>query len=472
MRVRDWSKRKALETIGTISMLLAFAFITFFLWIYPEVNQIMKFADISITYHNSIWVAFVLLPLSFLALFTLFSGKIDVEGRACRLRGKWFSICEMLRFRTFFILLLIASVALFVNNLLKQNYSWAGIVNDGGTYQAMAASFWRHYEFLVPAYTNMPAIERSTEIVYSRHMSPLYPLYLSAFIFMGASEAAFKVAYFVIFILSIVIVYLTTRNLFGSREALATSAIMASIQPIADYIAMGYSEAMVLIFYTLVVWAIIRSIETERYIIYAGLFAGLGYLTRSSIGYFFLLAGLAGFVWRFYYMRWRVLRNRNYLMAIIVFFSFVGAWAARNIVRFWDGTFIGLFSAWETDMYIEYCFKQTLDHFSFYLIALLMKGVFFAVMIFGYAWMIIPQLRESLGQIRNERVSGLWLAFLLPNVISLFIVSAFFVVEAGYPWVTPFWLDNLRYVFFTFVPLFWIAFEAIRQKEVPGNTHG
>lgn len=457
-RISGWSKKKVVETAKTFFMLLAFASVILFLWIYPRINQIIEFTNVFITYASSIWLAFILLPLCFFTIFALFYGKIDIENKTCHLRGKWFSIYEVLRFPTFFVLLLIASVILFIISLSAKSYSWNEITNDGELYQSMALSFCQHHEFLVPAFTNMPNIGSSVEIVYSRHMPPLYPIYLSLFVCTGSSEVAFKIAYLTIFIFAIAIVYFTTSNLFGWKEGLALSAIMASIQPIAEYVAMGYSEAIVLIFYTLVVWAIIKSLKNEHYIILAGLFAGLGYLTRSSLGYFFFIAGLAGFLWRFYYMRWRVFRNHSYLVAILIFFSLVGVWAIRNIVHFWDGTLIGLLSAWETDLFIGYCFKQSLDNFGFYLVVLLMKAIFFGVMIFGYSWMIIPHLRESVKQIKDEKISGLWLAFLLPNVISLFIVSAFYVVEANLPWVSVFWLDNLRYVFVTFVPMYWIAF--------------
>ncbi len=465
MSTQGWSKKRVFQSVRTILLLLSFAFIVLFLWIYPKVNEIMEFAGLYISYKNSIWFAFIFLPLCFLALFALFSGNTVIKGRVCRLRGRWFSIGEMLQFQVFFFLLLIASLAFFTINLLNQQYHFDGLVNDGDTYRAMAISFFRQGEFFVPAYSNMPNVEQSVEIVYSRHMSPLYPIYLSAFLYLGSPELVFHVAYFTIFVLSIVVVYLATRDLYGSKAALATCAIVASIQPVADYIAAGYSEAMALIVYTLTIWAVIRSIKTEHYIIYAGLFAGLGYLTRSSIGYFLIIAGVMGFLWRFYYMRWKVLKNRSYLLAIAIFFSFIVVWAVRNIARFWDGTFQHLFIAWQTDLFIGYCLNESLHSFNFYLSALLMKGIFFTVMIFGYSWMILPHLKESIRQVKDEKISGLWLAFLLPNVISLFVVSAFYVVEADLPWVAVFWLDNLRYVSFTFVPMFWIAFEMIRRKE-------
>ncbi len=61
---------------------------------------------------------------------------------------------------------------------------------------------------------------------------------------------------------------------------------------------LGFAEALVAMLFVLTVWAILKSLKRTRYIVWAGLFAGLGFLAKASLGYFFF-AGLAGLLWRF-----------------------------------------------------------------------------------------------------------------------------------------------------------------------------
>src|SRR5207249_2886917 len=93
--------------------------------------------------------------------------------------------------------------------------------------------------------------------------------------------------------------------------------------------------------FTLTLLGILKSLQSEPYILVAGLGAGLAYLTRSSIGPFFVVAGLAGLAWRFHYQKWRALANGWYLGAIALFAAPVLWWANRNVTTF------GGYPAWE-----------------------------------------------------------------------------------------------------------------------------
>src|SRR5207247_2887141 len=85
-----------------------------------------------------------------------------------------------------------------------------------------------------------------------------------------------------------------------------------------------YAENLITLLFVVTVAAILKSLDRPRWILVAGVAAGLAYLTKSSVGPFFLVAGLAGFSWRFRFVRWAVFRDRAYLAAIGIFGAFRG----------------------------------------------------------------------------------------------------------------------------------------------------
>ncbi|MCW4002622.1 MAG: glycosyltransferase family 39 protein, partial [Candidatus Bathyarchaeota archaeon] len=219
----------------------------------------------------------------------------------------------------------------------QAHYEW---MHDGVVYQQMGVSFLQHGEFIVDGN-------------YSRHLGPVYPMYLSLFYAFLPVHLGTQVAVEVIFTLSVVAVFVVTRKLYGVSPALLTTALVATFPSYVFSVSRNYSEPLVLIMYTLTVYFIIESLKPEKAdrIILAGLCAGIGFLTKSGIGYFFLITGVAGFLWRFYYMKWQVFKNRNYMVAVAVFLTIVSAWIARNLFLFWDGTFANFFVASQSSDY-------------------------------------------------------------------------------------------------------------------------
>ncbi|MEM3341192.1 MAG: glycosyltransferase family 39 protein, partial [Thermoplasmata archaeon] len=148
----------------------------------------------------------------------------------------------------------------------------------------------------------------------------------------------------------------------------------------------NYTENMVILTYSLTIWAIYKSIEEQKYIILAGVFAGIGYLTKSSMGFFFIIAGLCGFAWRFYFMRWKLFKNIYYITAVGIFALFVVSWAIRNLYHFWDGTLLGLLTQWQTSESIAEATAEAFHQPSVFLLGLFIKTVFFALL---YSYMCI-----------------------------------------------------------------------------------
>ena len=321
----------------------------------------------------------------------------------------------------------------------------------------MGESLGRHGEFVLPygdasEYTGVPS--------YSHHYSPLFPAYLAAvYSIFGSSILASRMAALVMSLLAVAVVIWATKDLYGLEKALVAGAIVSIDYELIIETGKVYSESMTLVFFTLTMWAILRGVKNDRYIVLAGFFASLAYLARSALGYFFIIAGVGGFLWRFYYMRWKVFTNKYYMIAIGIFLVTVGAWSLRNVSRFgWPN--------WETSLIFQRgvagAWSDPLRYLSFIVVLI----PFFILILGTYAAFWLPELRASLRRIKNEEVSGLWLAIVLVPFTLLFIagVQSFFESQHGLP---PFLRDRYRYLVFAFVPIVWLA---VRNVDFRLNT--
>lgn len=212
---------------------------------------------------------------------------------------------------------------------------------DGAVYTAMGKSIAEGLGLTMP-YGPVTSLVAKPPTP-SHHYPPAYPFYLAMYYkVLGFGLWQTRVAHVVLSLAAMAVTYVLTRDLYGHERGLAVTAIVAVMPTLLLTTGMGFSENMVLIFFALTLWGIIKSLQKEPYIVVAGAAAGLAYLTRSSMGIFFLVAGIGGFLWRWLYMKWRVFTNVWYLMAIAVFFSMVIAWVARNMREF------GGFPGWQT----------------------------------------------------------------------------------------------------------------------------
>jgi 4-amino-4-deoxy-L-arabinose transferase-like glycosyltransferase len=316
---------------------------------------------------------------------------------------------------------------------------------DGDTYAAMGDALRQHGEFLLP--WGDVTTWGCTGPQYSHHYPPVYPAYLAAFYsVLGFGVAQTKLAAVVCSLAALGVVWLLTRDLLGKPVAFLTAGALAVDPQLLWSTGTGFSENMVLIFFALTMWAILRSLRSERYIIVAGVAAGMSYLTRSGMGVFFIVAGLGGLAWRFYYMRWAVFRNKSYLAAIAIFGCFVLAWSLRNLAHFgWPD--------WETSSYLTWTEDWAAAHPVLLAQGLAWKLPLFVGFVAHYA---VPLGKECLRSARNvlaESESALWLAVGLVVLIGWALASIFWTWEQYDVW----WLDNRRYVVIAFLPLLWLA---------------
>ncbi len=354
----------------------------------------------------------------------------------------------MKKFRPDFTHLLICVIAIGV--VVRISTIWTmQASSDAYVYFYMGKSFLNNGEFIMK-YGDYSGYNT----IYSHHFPPLYPIYLSGFIaLLGYNVFSLKVAGAISGFFPIIAGYWTTKDLYGRGKALSLAAIL-SVEPVSA--AMGgiaFSENLVSLFFILTMWAILKSLKEERYILWAGLFAGLGYLTKSSMGWFFIIAGIAGLAWRFYYVRWKVFRDRYYLGAIGIFMGIFSIWAIRNLLRFWDGTFLGLLTQWQTSAYTAYATTYAFQHPIDLVYILLVRIPFFTVIFLVSALFWLKEIKDS--DKLNEENSALLLSIFLVYLIAWIISSIFWVLERH----PVFWLLHTRYIILSFVPLFWLVFK-------------
>lgn len=333
---------------------------------------------------------------------------------------------------------------------------------DGNTYTAMGHALATRGSLLMP-WGDVTTWAREAAAP-SHHYPPLYPAVLAvAYKLLGWHLWVSKGVAVALSLAVLPLVWWCTKDLFDRESAWLTTGVVAAMPHLVWVTGTGFSENLVMIFFALTMWGILKSLANPRYIVVAGLAAGCAYLTRASVGYFFVIAGLGGFLWRFAYVRWRVFTNGSYLAAIAVFGSIVTAWATRNVLNFgwstetWFGYSIRV-PNWQTSSYTQwvsnYAFARPWEWAE--------SIVGRAPLFLGFlAWMIAPFLPEtwrSLRRIREESVSALWLSVFLVLVIAWVMAAMFFVYEKAV-----FFWEHQRYVVIAAIPIAWAVFPRAKK---------
>lgn len=312
---------------------------------------------------------------------------------------------------------------------------------DAPRYAVMGESFRQTGTFLMPwggIYTPGEGPQ------YSHHYPPLYPVVLSLFFrVFGFSHATVHLAAITLYLASLLVTYACTRNLYGHRKGLVAAAVVAVAPAILQNTAKGYSESLVLLLFVATLWAILKSLERPRFIVLAGLLAGVSYLTKSSMGYFFIVAGLGGLAWRLYWKGWKVLKDKWYLLAILCFGCFVLLWAWRN----WR-----LFGSFDTSAHLSASYATAFGDPWMWALRTILTFGFMLVMGYLVYLGLLPWLPRMarFPKLATEHDSGLWLAVGLPILLTAMIDSALWMHERH------FFFNNLRYVSFVIVPLTWL----------------
>lgn len=320
--------------------------------------------------------------------------------------------------------------------------SW-GIVYDGAVMSVMGESFAVHGEFLVP-YAPVPT--------FYHHYPPLYPMYLSLFYrVLGFSIFATKVADFLLSGLLIAAVWFTTADLLGRRKAWYAAAFTALEPMFLMTSLIGYSEELVGLCFVLTAWAAVKGLRELPFLALAGLFAGLGFLAKASIGWVFAVTLVMGFLWIRRVRGWWILKDKWFLSGAGLFALLAGGWTLRNLAVYgWPH--------WETSAYLDYVYGFGFAHPALLIEALVVKVPLFLVFFLLYGGLFFPELRLSRLAAGGE-VTGLLWTIVGSTFLMGWIVSSFFwTVEQTPLW----WWDNLRYVVVTSPLILWLV---LRETE-------
>ena len=204
---------------------------------------------------------------------------------------------------------------------------------DENHYQQIAENLLNHHEFARKA--GQPTAIRP----------PLYPLFLSAIYFVtgGIDSNAIRIAQILLSLGMIVVLYLLGKGLFDERVGLLAAFIFAVYPSFLFFTHLLLTEVLFTFFLLLFVYCFLQFLRTapkkaggesdhrNRNILLAGLFLGLGALTRSILYPFIFVAIL--FI--LFGGRERLTAKIKWVCLLAFGFALVvGPWATRNYLLF------------------------------------------------------------------------------------------------------------------------------------------
>lgn len=335
---------------------------------------------------------------------------------------------------------------------------------DGRAYYEMAVSLAQGGGLVITDPFLQKVCEGHLTLGPSHHFAPGLPIIEALFVSVfGDGRMALVVPLILLSWLAVAFAMWTTNDLYGTDAALLVGAAV-SLDWTGSFFGtfLGYSENLVLIVITVTLWAILRAIRSDRFVLFAGLAAGIGYLSKASIGWFFIIAGIGGFFYRLIFRGWGVLRNGWYWGAIAIFALPVALWSYRNLSLFWDGTPAGLIDAWQTSGIISGLVATAFAHPDQLLVGLAGKLPVMAGLLLVPFVPFVDILWRQLKKWRQEEVFGLWLAIGLIFVLGWFFGAVFWVTDQTSLW----WADNVRYVMPAEIALLWLV---VRDDAKPST---
>ena len=335
---------------------------------------------------------------------------------------------------------------------------------DGRAYYEMAVSLAQGGGLVVTDPFLQTVCEGHLTLGPSHHFAPGLPIIEALFVSVfGDGRIALVVPLILLSWLAVAFAMWTTNDLYGTDAALLVGAAV-SLDWTGSFFGtfLGYSENLVLIVITVTLWAILRAIRSDKFVLFAGLAAGIGYLSKASIGWFFIIAGIGGFLYRLMFRGWGVLRNGWYWGAIAIFALPVALWSYRNLSLFWDGTPGGLIDAWQTSGIISGLVATAFAQPDQLLVGLAGKLPVMAGLLLVPFVPFLDVLWRQLKKWRQEEVFGLWLAIGLIFVLGWFFGAVFWVTDQTSLW----WADNVRYVMPAEIALLWLV---VRDDAKPST---
>jgi 4-amino-4-deoxy-L-arabinose transferase-like glycosyltransferase len=318
------------------------------------------------------------------------------------------------------------------------------IQQDGSAYAAMGKALHDHGSFWMPWGDGLGF---NTDPAPSHHYPPLYPAYLALwYSAWGFGVDVTKLANLVLSFTTVLVVYAATRNLYGPRVAALTAGLFSVIPRFIVATGTGFSENLVVLVFTLTIWAGLRGLKQPAYLVLAGLFAGLAFLAKAGMGPFFALGIASGLWWRIKYQGAKgTFTNKSYVAGGFIFVLLAGSWSLRNILLWGD---------WQSSNYIQAATSMALQHPVLLSMGLLFKGALYVLILALFYAIYGPEWKKAWQERQAESLSILWLSIGLVAFIGCCMAAVLWVVEQ----TPPFWMDAERYLCLVYVPLMWLLF--------------
>jgi 4-amino-4-deoxy-L-arabinose transferase-like glycosyltransferase len=317
------------------------------------------------------------------------------------------------------------------------------IQQDGNAYAAMGKALLDHGAFLMPwgdgsGFDTAPSL--------SHHYPPAFPTYLAGvYSVLGFGVWQTKVANLVLALVAVGVTYACTRNLYGHKVALAVAGVMAMIPRLTIVAGTGFSENLVLLLFVLTLWALLKSLEKPFWVVPAGVFAGIGILTRAGMGPFFFIAAAGGLGWRLWHRGWKAtFTDPWYLTGGVLTLTLAGIWAVRNLSHWHE---------WQGSNYNIMAVNHALGNFSWFAVGFFFKATLFALLLLLFVKTFQPEYEKAKAHWKTEADSLLWICILVVAFVGACMAAVFWTIEQ----TPPFWMDPERYLVIAYVPLLWLV---------------
>ena len=330
---------------------------------------------------------------------------------------------------------------------------------DGNVYIAVGHSLAKTGKLMAPWGGDF-GTGNTTNLEYTR-ISPLYPSYLAVFyIIFGFSIEITQIAGLILAIITLLTIYLTTKNLFGHQKGLIVTAIISVTWPFIIFPGLEYGDNMVLLFFVLTLWSFLRGLKDSRFMIAFGLFGAAFLLTKiHSVHFIFLIAVVIGFfLWRFYYLGWDVFKHKSYVLGGIIFLIITLGWQIRNYIRFSGTSQGGILSYGSSGLSSEL------------IIMFLLKLPFLIILVAVCFLFWARELKAIFAKIKVEYYNVLWV-FTIGFFLLIWVVTSLMGGSDIHNRNIVFRLNHIRYMAPIYLSILWLLMKDHNWTHQCNETH-
>lgn len=241
-----------------------------------------------------------------------------------------------------FVALLLVTAALFLWNLAASGYanSFYSAAAQAGS-KSWSAFLWG-------------ASDAGGSITVDKPPAALWVMGLSVRVF-GLSSWSILVPQALMGVASVALLYRTVRRHFGATAGLLAGAVLALTPVAALMFRFNNPDALLVLLLIAAVWATMRAVDgprTTRWMVLAGVFVGLAFLTKQ-LQAFLVLPGLAAvFLWAGPVPLLK--RIRDGLLAVVAMVVSAGWWVA--LVELWPASSRPYVGGSQTNSFLELTF--------------------------------------------------------------------------------------------------------------------